>query len=61
MLLSAPQVIAQIKSFSRKQSLVYWAEFLYTVELCPHNTGSVHNYLQTIYIQTEYKPTAWIV
>jgi hypothetical protein len=49
---------------SEGSSLVYLFEFLYNVELCPHNTrflcntGSVHVHLQTIYMQTKYKPTA---
>jgi hypothetical protein len=48
-------------------SLVHLAEFLYIVELCPHNTrflwytGSVHIHLQTTYMQTEYKHTTQIV
>jgi hypothetical protein len=48
-------------------SLEYSFEFLYIVELCPYNTrflwytGSIHIHLQTICMQTKYKPTASIV
>jgi hypothetical protein len=44
--------------------VVYEVEFLYNVELCPHDTrflwytGSVHIHLHIIYMQTKRKPTA---
>jgi hypothetical protein len=56
-----------LRTLEEKCSLVYLGEFLYIVELCPQNTrflwytGSVYIHLQTIYMQTKYKPTAWIV